>query len=197
MPDTVDSDLGGCASTPPPETAVNSKASAKRPEGVWVVAEMEMLGGAVLLVLAGTLTGIAVAIQSGGALGDIISMSYGLDWLREAVQSVIEALFYLVCVVACALYCLAALLLVDRHGLLVGRPWAQGLAIHLSILFIALGAAPLIYTILSRIIPQLGRIKVPSTAVVAGLIVAVVGVVVLWYLREPHIKQYFGETHLD
>ena len=127
---------------------------------------MDILGAAVLLALAGVLTWIAVEIQS---VGDVLL------------------------VVAAALYCLTALLAVGAYGLLAGKPWARRLAEYQAAACIMIGAASLLHEIASKFSRRSHRTSI--TAVVAGLGAAVGGGVVLWYLRQPSVIQYFDGTH--
>lgn len=140
-----------------------------RPAGIRILAEMEVLGAAVLLALAVALTWIAVEIQSVG-----------------------DALMGLV-VVAAALYCLAALPAVGGYGLLAGKPWARRLAEYQAVACILIGVAPLLHAIVSKFSRRPHRTSI--AVVVAGLGVAVGGGVVLWYLNRPHVIQYFDGTY--
>ena len=143
----------------------------RQPAGVRAIAKMEALNGAVLFALAGAITGAVVAAPPGGAM------------------------LYFTCAVAGALYFPAMLFVIGRYGLLAGRPWAQRLATHMAIFFILLGGIPLLYAIISRIRRRPDRTKISMAIIVVGLIAAVAGSVILWYLQRPHVNRYFDGTY--
>lgn len=142
----------------------------RQPEGVRFLAKMEGIGGSALFALGGALTGTAAAIPLGG-------------WLPSYI-----------CAVA-VLYGLAALLVAGRYGLLAGKPWARKLAVGLAVYHITFGIALLLYPIMSPVARRLGGKKFLTAAIVIGLIIAVGGGVVLWYLYRPHINRYFDGAH--
>lgn len=166
--DSDHSDASFC--TPLLDLALEPDDQGRQPAGVRFLARMEGIGGSVLFTLGGVLTGTAAAIQFGG---------WPLGYM---------------CIVA-VIYGLATLLVVGRYGLLAGKPWARKLAAWLAVYCIAYGIALILYPIMSPVARRLGGKKLMIAAIVIGLIVAVRGGIVLWYLYRPHINRYFDGTH--
>ena len=166
LPDTTDSDRTDAPSRMPrldPTSGPDDQG--RRPAGVRFLARMEGIGGSILFVLGGILTGVAVTTPLGWPLGYVY--------------------------VVAAIYGLGALLAIGGCGLLAGKPWARRLAAWLAVGHIVLGIALLLYLIMSPTARRLGGKNLLIAAIAIGLIVAIGGVVVLCYLYRPHVNRHF------
>ena len=160
-----------CPDIPPLKLTADSadQVDGGRPAGVLMLAKMEVVGAAILLALAGALTWIVVEVQSAGDAPMILA------------------------VVAAALYCLAALHAIAGYGLSAGKPWARRFAECQAIACILIGVSFLYRVITSKFIRRSHRMSV--AVVLAGLGAAAGGGIVLWYLRQPGVIQYFDGAH--
>ena len=171
LPDATDSDRADAPFYGPLlDLALEPDDQGRQPAIVRFLARMEGIGGSILFALGGLLAGAAAAIPVGG-------------WTLDYVY------------VVATIYGLASLLVIGRHGLLAGKPWARKLAAGLAVCWISYGIALVLWPIMSPVARRLGGKKFLAAAVGIGLIAAIGGVAVLWHLYRPHVNRYFDPAY--
>lgn len=148
------------------------------PDGVRFLVKIERISIGIFLSLAVALTQTAITIAPTGEY--VFVLAHTMDIFHN-----------LAIMGAATFYGLTAFQLITAYGLLSGKQWARELLITQAVAGIVVGIIISLCALVLKSNKQSRKENALIIIIITCVIIAVIGIVILFYLHKPNVRQYF------